>query len=74
MDRGQQPLLGTDTVIPMGLVQIDVNAVDIPTSVARIDIRTDAKPRFCKPRKIPFTLEPVKKELGRLEDMGFVAR
>ena len=35
---------------------------------AKIHVQHDAKPTFCKPRKVPFALEAVSLELKRLEN------
>jgi transposase InsO family protein len=72
-DRGQ-PLLGMDIIGPMQLVTLNVNTVSLGERVvAEIEIDPNAKPKFCKPRKLPFALEePVKQELERLQALGIV--
>jgi len=38
---------------------------------AKLTLKNDAKPKFCRPRSVPFALkEPIERELKRLEAMG----
>jgi transposase InsO family protein len=74
-DRGQA-LLGMDVIEQLGLVTLNVNEVRVAERVeATIEVAADAKPRFCKPRKLPYALEePVLKELERLQQLGIVVQ
>ena len=62
-----------DAISKLGLVTLNVDAIRIATKTASIDLRPDAKPKFMKPRKLPYALEaPVQRELKRLQDDGII--
>ena len=47
----------------------------LKSTQAHLEVQLNSKPKFCKPRQVPFSLkEPLEKELSRLERLGIVQK
>ena len=47
----------------------------LKSTQAHLEVQPNSKPKFCKPRQVPFSLkEPLEKELSRLERLGIVQK
>ena len=47
----------------------------LKSTQAHLEVQPNSKPKFCKPRQVPFSLkEPLEKELARLERLGILQK
>ena len=47
----------------------------LKSTQAHLEVQLNSKPKFCKPRQVPFSLkEPLEKELARLERLGILQK
>ena len=47
----------------------------LKSTKAHLELKPNSKPKFCKPRQVPFSLKvPLEKELSRLEHLGILTK